>query len=93
MSLLLFIIVSGWQKQRGKNWSVGCNIMCGALALKIAISLKNGEQKNLKIINTHSFLTILVVSLLRFNNSEWEVEVAGAKIGPWAVISGVARWH
>jgi hypothetical protein len=40
------IIVSRRRKRRGKNLSVGCVIMCGMLALKIAISLKKGEGKN-----------------------------------------------
>ena len=34
------IIVSGRRKRWGKNWSVGCYIRCGTLALKTAISLK-----------------------------------------------------
>ena len=63
------IIVSRRRKRRGKNLSVGCVIMCGMLALKIAISLKKGERKNWKIINTQRFLTILFVSLLLFYNS------------------------
>ena len=63
----------------GKNWSVGFDIMCGALALKIAISLKNGEQKNSKIINTQCFLTLIFMLLLQFNNSEQAAEVAGQK--------------
>jgi hypothetical protein len=64
---------------------VGCNIMCGALALKIAISLKNGEQKNWKIINTQSFLTILFVSQLLFNNNKRAAEGAVQKLvcGLW----------
>ena len=75
----ILIIVSRPRKRRGNNRSVGCDIMCGMLALKIAISLKKGNQKNWKIINTQSFLTLLFMSLLLFNNSKQVVAVAGQK--------------
>ena len=97
------IIVSRRRKRRGKNLSVGCNIMCCILALKIAISLKKGEQKNWKIINTHFFLTILFALLLDCNvfvqaaAVAWQKLVYGLRYHVWCMgtksrISLKKRW-
>jgi len=39
----VLIDTSGWQWQRGKHWSVGCEIIDRAFAPKMAIKLKKGE--------------------------------------------------
>ncbi len=46
MLLLQFNNSEQAAEAEGQNLSVGCDIMCGMLALKIAISLKKSEQKN-----------------------------------------------
>ena len=80
------------RQQHGKNWSMGCDIMCGAWALKVEFHWRKGKQKNWKIINKQRFLTFYFTSLLLFNNGE-QAAAVWAKIGLWAVISCVVHWH
>jgi uncharacterized membrane protein len=53
--------------------------MCGALALKIAISLKKWWAEELKNHQHSMLFTLLFMLLLQFNNSEQAAEAEGQK--------------